>query len=121
MVWQDFDREDLHSFQMSANSTPDLFGILDLTTDLMYSSFLLFRLMVFFRPLRLHLLNSSRPKIASLGRAVVSSLKTDTSDPGWSLITSSTGRSFGGVENGGGGGHGCIGDDGCCTGSWANG
>ena len=91
---------------MSSNSTPDLFWALDLTTDLMYSNFLFW----------LHLLNSSRPKITSLARAVVRSLKTDTSDPGWSQVTLSTSRSFDGVENGSSGGHRY---DGCCTGNRA--
>ena len=58
---------------------------------------------MFFLPLRLHFANSSLPKIASFASDVVRFLKLATSDPGLFCITYSTGVSFGGVGNGGGG------------------
>lgn len=58
---------------------------------------------MFFLPLRLLFVNSSRPKIASRASAVVNVLKLAMSDPGLFFITCSNGTSFGGVLKGGGG------------------
>lgn len=56
-----------------------------------------------FLPLRLHLASSSRPKMASLAKAVVRFLKLAMSEPGLLFITCSIGCNLGGVANGDGG------------------
>lgn len=56
-----------------------------------------------FLPLRLLLASSSRPKMASLAKAVVRFLKLATSEPRLLFITCSMGCNLGGVANGGGG------------------
>lgn len=58
---------------------------------------------MFFRPLKLLLAISSLPKIDSLASDVVRLLKADSEVPVFSLITSSTLRSLGGVSKGTGG------------------
>ena len=73
--------------------------------------------MVFLWPLKLHLLNPSHPKIHSLAKAHAKSLNALRSVPGCSLVTSSTGCSFGWV---GGEGHTWTGDDGWCAGYCAS-
>ena len=54
--------------------------------------------------LKLHPLNSLRPKTASLAKPVVSSRNADIPFHVCSLMTSSAGLNLGGVENGRGGG-----------------
>ena len=89
----------------------DIVGHLVCTTVFIKSNFFLFKLPVFFLPLRLHWINSSLPKIASRTRAIASSLSFATSFPGWSFNTFSMGCSFGGVKKGGEGGDGaCFAD-----------
>lgn len=80
-----------------------IFGTRDFTKVLIYPSFSLSKIPVFLRPLKLFFANSAFPKIASLASAVVKFLRFVRSVPPWSLITSSTFLSLGGVLKGGGG------------------
>ncbi len=60
-------------------------------------------MLVFLRPLKLFLAISSLPKIDSLAKAVDKFLNEFSLVPSFSRIISSTGLSFGGVSNVGGG------------------